>query len=138
MSAALSRKFVEEPLTHALTGQWLSVGSLMDEDCVPASYLRYAVNSKTCISQQPRTYLQVGALDPYRDDTLIYDEMLREAGVETRIDLYAGCPHLHWMIMPHLIVSKRTRIDTIVGLGWLLGHEVSRETVAEKLGLSLE
>lgn len=170
MSAALSRKFQDEPLSHALTGQWLCVGSLMDESCVPARYkdvffareqssdapllnkknlaalqhwsewdsasdLRYAVNSKSDMSQQPRTYLQVGALDPYRDDTLIYDELLRGAGVETRLDFYAGCPHLHWMIMPHLQVSKKTRIDTIVGLGWLLGRQIGREEVRKELCL---
>lgn len=170
MSAALSRKFQEEPLSHALTGQWLSVGSLMDDSCVPerskdvllarkqssdalflnkenlaalqhlsewdsTSDLRYAINSKSELSQQPKTYLQVGALDPYRDDTLIYHEMLREAGVETRLDFYAGCPHLHWMIMPHLSISKKTRVDTIVGLGWLLGCEMDRETVTKELGM---
>ncbi|KAM0723539.1 hypothetical protein Q7P37_000526 [Cladosporium fusiforme] len=173
MSAALSRKFQDEPLSHALTGQWLSVGSLMDESCVPARFknvflareqssdapllnkdnlaalqrlsewdsasdLRYAINSKSDMSQQPRTYLQVGALDPYRDDTLIYHELLSEAGVETRLDFYAGCPHLHWMIMPHLSVSKRTRIETLLGLGWLLGRNVDRKEVANELGLEDE
>lgn len=170
MAAALSRKFIDEPLSFSLTGQWLSVASLMDDDCVPdrfkdlfiarkesentpflnkaslealqqwsqwdpRSELRYVVNSKNDISKLPRVYLQVGAMDPYRDDTLIYDEMLKEAGVETKIDLYAGCPHLHMMILPDLEVSKRTRIDTIVGLGWLLGREVSRGDAAVALSL---
>lgn len=173
MSAALSRKFQDEPLSNPLTGQWLAVGSLMDESCVPARFkdiflareqsskapllnkdnlaalqrwsewdsasdLRYAVNSKSDISRQPRTYFQVGALDPYRDDTLIYDELLREAGVERRLDFYAGCPHLHWMAMPHLQVSKKTRVDTIVGFGWLLGRDIDREKVAREFGFADE
>jgi len=165
MAAALSRKFQDEPLSHALTGQWLCVASLMDDNCVPSQFkdvflareqsrdapllnksslealqrwsqwdatsdLRYAINSKSDISLQPRTYLQVGAMDPYRDDTLVYDELLREAGVETKIDFYSGCPHLHWMVMPQLEISKKTKIDTLVGLGWLLGKSVSREHIA--------
>lgn len=171
MAAALSRKFQEQPLSHPLTGQWLCVASLVDDDSVPVRFkevfvareqsseapllnktsleylkrwsgwdpesdLRYAVNSVSDISQQPRTYLQVGALDPYRDDTLVYDELLREAGVETRLDFYTGCPHLHWMVMPDLEISKRTRADTLVGLGWLLGRDLDRGEAASVLGLS--
>lgn len=170
MAAALSRKFQEHPLSHPLTGQWLCVASLMDDDSVPARFkevfiasqqsseapllnktsleylkrwsewdpesdLRYALNSVLDISQQPRTYLQVGALDPYRDDTLVYDEMLREAGVETRLDFYTGCPHLHWMVMPDLEISKKTRIDTLLGLGWLLRRDLGREDAASAFGL---
>lgn len=166
MTAALSRKFQDEPLSHALTGQWLCVASLMDDECVPARYrdiffarkqssdapflnkanlesiqrwsqwdhssdLRYAMNSKSDMLQQPRAYLQVGAMDPYRDDTLVYDELLREADLETRIDFYFGCPHLHWMIMPQLEISRKTRIDTLVGLGWLLRRDLSREEAAD-------
>ena len=165
MAAALSRKFQDEPLSHALTGQWLCVASLMDDNCVPSRFkdvflareqsrdapllnksslealqrlsqwdatsdLRYAVNSRSDMSLQPRTYLQVGAMDPYRDDTLVYDELLREAGVETKIDFYPGCPHLHWMVMPQLEISKKTKIDSLVGLGWLLEKDVSHEQVA--------
>jgi acetyl esterase/lipase len=38
MAAALSRKFQDEPLSYALTGQWLCVASLMDNNCVPPRF----------------------------------------------------------------------------------------------------
>ena len=94
LTAALSRMFQDEPLSHSLTGQWLCIPSVMDATCVPEKYkdyyissdqqadtpffsrrsrelmlefaqwdssapLRYAINSKTPVKDQPPTYFQV-------------------------------------------------------------------------------
>ncbi|KAK3111652.1 hypothetical protein LTR53_012873 [Teratosphaeriaceae sp. CCFEE 6253] len=91
--------------------------------------LRYPIlfQDSVPLSSLPPTYFQVCGLDPIRDEALIDDEMLKEAGVRTKVDLYPGCPHGHWMFMPGLGVSLQAAGETNVGFGWLLGKETTAE-----------
>lgn len=68
----------------------------------------------------PRAYLQVAGMDPLRDEGLLYERLLRESGVETRLDLYAGFGHMFWMNFPRMKASERRWKDTIDGFRWLL------------------
>ncbi|KAJ3043805.1 hypothetical protein HDV00_004213 [Rhizophlyctis rosea] len=69
----------------------------------------------------PPAYFQACGMDLSRDDSLIYEKVLREeCGIETRIDLYPGYPHCWWNIYPELELSKKRMQDTISGIGWLL------------------
>ncbi|KAL7942076.1 alpha/beta-hydrolase [Trichoderma barbatum] len=72
----------------------------------------------------PPVYFQVAGMDPARDDTLIYERILREeCGVPTRVDIYRGVPRGFWTMYPDLAVSRRRMRDTVDGVGWLLGDK---------------
>lgn len=68
----------------------------------------------------PRIYQQLCGRDPNRDEGLIWDDMLKKDGVETRLDLYVGLPHCFWLVMTHLPEYSKWKEDTTEGLRWLL------------------
>nr|GME46617.1 Zinc finger DPH-type [Neofusicoccum parvum] len=85
--------------------------------------------------KMPPYYLQVCGMDPVRDDGLVFEKMLREAGVKTRIDVIPGVPHGPDVFAAvGLAAAKKARKDSIMALGWLLGKEVSEEEVEKAIG----
>lgn len=85
------------------------------------------LNSDVSLAGLPPHYVQVDGLDTLRDDGLIYEKLLRDNGVVTRLVVYPGMPHSHW-IWPHPL-SDVAHIDTLWGIGWLLGKEIQREKI---------
>jgi acetyl esterase/lipase len=110
----------------------LEAGSVALHDD-PDSELRFPVNSSTSLGGQPRTYVQLCGMDPLRDDGLVYEEMFKRAGVETRVGFYVGCPHGFWLVVPEEEGSVRAVEDIVTGIGWLLRRSVGREEVASAL-----
>ncbi|KAF2766222.1 alpha/beta-hydrolase [Teratosphaeria nubilosa] len=161
-SAVSTRLSIEENISPKITGQWLCVPAIMNEEHVPAKYkkhflshehnkeapilsdaalkalakhtqwgsnspLRFPILSKVPVKNLPPTFIQADGLDPIRDDALIYDEILKEAGVKTRCHFYPGAPHAHFAFMPGLEITNRALTDIAVGFGWLLGRELGAE-----------
>ena len=67
-----------------------------------------------------KAFFQVGGLDPLRDEAVLYDRKLRDAGVLTRFELYAGYGHMFWTNWPELEESKKFIRDLVAGVRWLL------------------
>lgn len=69
----------------------------------------------------PPSYFQVCGRDQLRDETLIFERILREEdGIKTKLDVYPGLPHIFWSRAPQLNVSKKFVDDSVKGVEWLL------------------
>lgn len=71
----------------------------------------------------PPTYIQVGRLDPLRDNGVTYEKLLHDAGVKTRIDIFPTLAHQAWTVYANESSPKELEEKTLSAMDWLLGKE---------------
>ncbi|GKT44644.1 AB hydrolase superfamily protein [Colletotrichum spaethianum] len=81
------------------------------------------LNDPEAIPKCPKTYIQVGDRDPLRDDGLIYAKILKDNGVEARVDNYPNWGHQGWSIFAPADTPADLGPNTMKGLRWLMGRE---------------
>ncbi|CAK1363515.1 unnamed protein product [Cercospora beticola] len=156
LAAVMSQMTRDDGMKPAITGQYLSVPSLLWWDAVPEKWKSEYRSRKESINDPlfgdkfvthappnfagegstdtrfnpllhpdlaglPACYLQVAGLDPLRDEALIYESVLRENRVKTRLEVYDGYGHMFWTNWPELDRSTEYVQDTLAGFKWLLG-----------------
>ncbi|KAK7682273.1 hypothetical protein QCA50_014476 [Cerrena zonata] len=68
----------------------------------------------------PPAYFQISGLDPLRDEGILYEKTLRNAGVKTQIQIYPGLPHGGHIMVRSASISIKFNNDTHDGIRWLL------------------
>ncbi|KAJ7780577.1 Alpha/Beta hydrolase protein [Mycena maculata] len=68
----------------------------------------------------PPAVIQVCGLDPLRDEALLYEKLLKNESVETRLTVYPGVPHAFNYGFPGIKMAAKWEEDYRAGLRWLL------------------
>ncbi|KZL71821.1 lipase 2 [Colletotrichum tofieldiae] len=130
VSAAASEETIPEKYRgHLLSLEQNANAPVLTKDAIdfikdrykpdPTSPLAYPIASSD-LTGFPKTYFQACGHDPLRDCTLIMEQVWRDAGIPTMLDIYPGLPHGFWGLYPQAEFSKKHQQDTKTGLQWLL------------------
>ena len=67
-----------------------------------------------------KAVISVCGWDPRRDEGILFEGLLREAGVEVRMDVHKGLPHGFWTVCRGLDVSREWERKLVEDVGWLI------------------
>jgi acetyl esterase/lipase len=95
------------------TGWYALLGDALGMPGVPAS--ASAVRAED-LSALPPTYVEVGDLDIFRDESIDYARRVAAAGNSVELHVHPGCPHGWERVIPNADVSERSRADRIRAL----------------------
>jgi acetyl esterase/lipase len=76
------------------------------------------------LSGMPRHWIQVCTNDIYYSDGACYAMLLKQGGVDVKLDVVEGWPHTFWLKAPYLERAVKAEKDMIEGLRWLLEGEI--------------
>lgn len=104
---------------------WALFGQSYKPDLTSAWAKAYNTEKVDAFKGQPRAYFQVCGMDLLRDESLIYLDILKNNGVDTRLDLYPGMPHIFWSVFGPGTTrqSDKWAVDTKEGYKWLLRRD---------------
>ncbi|KUI57666.1 Putative sterigmatocystin biosynthesis lipase/esterase stcI [Cytospora mali] len=73
------------------------------------------------LNGMPRTWVQVCTNDVLYSDGVCYARVLRDAGVEVKMDIVWGWPHTFWLKAPHLPRALEADKAMLDGITWVAG-----------------
>lgn len=91
---------------------------LADADVLSPLFTPFHVQDHTNL---PPLYCQVAGIDSWRDSAFLYTELLEQAAVRTKVDVFPGVPHCWCAFNPPLPINNGWVRDTIAGVSWVLG-----------------
>ncbi|KAJ7501199.1 Alpha/Beta hydrolase protein [Mycena galericulata] len=103
------------PILTAETARWCYKqlgGNPEDPEISPLLYPSHA--------NLPPAVIMVCGLDVLRDEAFLYERVLRNAGVKTKISVYPGVPHGFHSFLPSYKLTLKWEEDYREGLRWIL------------------
>lgn len=103
------------------TGWEALLGATKGEPCVPSCA---APSRETDLSALPAAYLDVGAVETFRDEVIDYGARLAQAGVSAELHVWAGAFHGFDLLAPRSAVAMAARAARLDYLCRRLGARV--------------
>jgi acetyl esterase/lipase len=89
-------------------------GALLGENAGGDRVSPYAAPARADdLTGLPDTYIDVGDLDVFRNEDIVYARRLADAGVPTELHVYPGCPHAFEALAREAAVSRRAISDRV-------------------------
>ena len=78
------------------------------------TFLPYGAAARlTDFTNLPNAYIDVGELDIFRDETVVYARNLLMAGISTELHVHPGVAHAFEAFVPDVEISRRVAQDRI-------------------------
>jgi acetyl esterase/lipase len=89
-------------------------GALLGDNAGGEAVSPYAAPARADdLTGLPDTYIDVGDLDVFRNEDIVFARRLADAGVPTELHVYPGCPHAFEALAREAAVSRRAISDRI-------------------------